>query len=266
MSLAAAAALVAGCGQEGPMVAAPAAEPRAVTAVVSPTAKVLAQSDFCDDALAPTCTPTGAHGKIAVGFQPVHAGYDCKVCHYVGGRLAFQPGGPAFLTAPGSARPSFDATAKTCSNIACHTVPPGQFSYYFPGNEMDEEGYPIPELKTVNYGGGVGSGPTPSWYSTGQGGCTSCHGNPPANGSDGSNAWHSGNHANDQNIGPVGPNDCELCHNQLVLPSTYNPLVEDTCEPVSMACAGTAILIPALHGDGQLSINARFRTQCFGCH
>ena len=35
--------------------------------------------------------------------------------------------------------------------------------------------------------------------------CTACHGNPPANGSDGSNAWHSGFHANNQNVGATGP-------------------------------------------------------------
>jgi len=283
MSFAGAAALlVAGCGQEGPVNAAPAPEQRGVTAAASPTAKALAQSDFCIDAEDQNnCTPTGAHGSLAQNFVNGHAGFECKECHYIGGRLAFKPAseeGLAFLPEANKAapnydpnkRPSYDAETKTCSNIACHYVKPGVFSYYFPGNEMDEEGYPIPELKTVHYGGGTPQ-PTPPWnirtvnpmFDT----CSSCHGNPPANGSDGANTWHSGSHANNQNVGPVGPNECALCHNQLVPPSTYNSVADDNCSPGSTGpCRGTAILIPGLHADGQLSVVGRFRSQCFGCH
>ena len=265
-SIAFAALLAAGCGQlppgEAGVKATPAAEPQqgaGVQRAPRAPASLLSQADFCDDALSSTCTPTGAHGALAVNFATGHAGYDCKECHYIGGRLAFKPasaGGLAFIPAP-SPRPYFDATAKTCSNIACHGVPAGTYSYYFPGNEdADGDGYPDPELKTVNYGGTMG-GTTPSWYTTGAG-CTACHGNPPANGSDGSNAWHSGNHANNQNVGPTPANACELCHN---LPSNVNsPIVQ------SVNGAGTVILQPGFHATGSVNVNARFRSQCFGCH
>jgi len=213
----------------------------------------LTQAEVCDDASATSCTPTGAHAK--------HTG-TCAVCHAVAGRLAFQIGGPAYGSGWTSARPrpTFNATAKTCSNVACHGVPAGTFSYYFPGNEMDAEGYPIPELKTVNYGGTMAA-ITPSWYTTGAS-CTACHGNPPANGSDGSNAWHSGNHANNQNVGPIPPNACELCHNNQV-GNVFSPIAASANDGTGYR--GTLILLPTFHGNG-LNVAARFRSQCFGCH
>ncbi len=209
----------------------------------------------------PACTPTGAHVK----HTPV-----CSVCHSVAGRLAFDPNGPAYRT--GLPTPSFDATAKSCSNVACHAVSPGTFSYYFPGDEVDADGYPIPVLKTVNYGGGTPSS-TPNWYTTGQT-CSACHGNPPANGSDGSNAWHSSYHANNQYVGPINPNACELCHNDPTQP--YGTWV-----PIALSAVGadgkyhgyqinTAIVnnkaAAAQHANGTASVLAQFRTQCFGCH
>jgi hypothetical protein len=238
--------LVAGCGQEGPVAAAPTPAQQEVGAVPPRTAS-LAQADVCVEGDS-ACTPTGAHAK----HTP-----DCSVCHAVAGRLSFKRTGPAY--GAGLPTPTFDATAKTCSNIACHRVAPGEFSYYFPGNEMDADGYPIPELKTVRYGGGAPQ-PTPSWYSTGLG-CSACHGNPPyppLPASDGSNAWHSGSHANNQNVGSTSPNACELCHND---PADVNSAIVQ-----SASGQGTAILIPRLHANGVVNVNARFRSQCFGCH
>jgi len=203
-------------------------------------------------------TPTGAHGLPAyvAGGPTQHGKYECRVCHLVGGVFAFDPNGPA--VAPGKPLPSFDAITKTCSNIACHGVPAGTFSYYFPGNETDADGYPIPELKTVAVLGNSG-GTTPSWYATGSVACSACHANPPRLGTDGSNAWHSGSHANNQNVGPIGPNACELCHNKFAN-NVFSPIAQ------SSNGVGTAILIPALHGNGVYDVIARFRTQCFGCH
>ena len=218
----------------------------------------LTQADVCADASDPACTPTGAHAK--------HTG-TCGVCHAVAGRLAFQIGGPAYGSGWTSAqpRPGFDATTKTCSNVACHGVPAGTFSYYFPGNETDADGYPIPELKTVNYGGTMAA-ITPPWYATGAG-CSACHGNPPANGSDGSNAWHSGSHANNANFAVGGglvlnANQCELCHNNLV-GNVFSPIAASA--NAGTGYQGTLILLPTFHGNG-LNVAARFRSACFGCH
>jgi len=195
----------------------------------------------------PDCVPTGAHAKHGQG---------CSVCHKEAGTLSFDPEGPAY-SSPSGSNPGFDATAKTCSNIACHGVKAGTYSYYFPGNEdNDGDGYPDSELKTVNYGGTMAAG-TPSWYATGVS-CSACHGNPPANGSDGSNAWHSGNHANSQNVGPTGPNACELCHNN---PANVNAPIAQSVNNI-----GTAILLPALHANDTANVNARFRSVCFNCH
>lgn len=173
-------------------------------------------------------TGTGAHAK--------HAAFDCQVCHYVGGVLCFDINGPA--VAPGSPLPGFDVTAKTCSNIACHGIPAGTFSYYFPGGDGE------PVLNTVTYGGAMV--PTPSWYATGLG-CGACHGNPPRNGSNGSNVWHSGFHAG----GPTtAPNQCQFCH----------PNATGTNG------IGTAITNTALHANGAVNVQARFTSSCFGCH
>ena len=197
-------------------------------------------------------TPTGAHGLPAyvAGGPTRHGKYECRVCHLVGGVFAFNPNGPA--VAQGKPLPNFDVSTKTCSNVACHGVPAGPFSYYFPGGDGE------PELNTVTVTGNDG-GTTPSWYATGSVACSACHPNPPRNGTNGSNAWHSGSHANNQNVGPIGPNACELCHNRLQN-NIYSPIAQ------SSNGAGTAILIPALHGNGIYDVVARFRTQCFGCH
>lgn len=177
-------------------------------------------------------TGTGAHTK--------HAAFDCLVCHYVGGVLCFDINGPA--VSPGNPLPSFDATAKTCSSIACHGMYSGTFSYYFPGGDGE------PELKTVSYAGSGGS--TPSWYTTGLG-CTACHGNPPP----AYPAWH-GWHANRTS----GSNDCQLCHNDPTKPTPYTPIASGT------GGVGTTINTPAQHGNGTVTVYARFASRCFGCH
>lgn len=197
----------------------------------------LTQAEVCQDG-DPSCTPTGAHG--GPGTIPAgHYAFDCKACHKVGGRLSFDKNGPAF--AAGKPSPAFDAAAKTCSNISCHGVPSGTFSFYFMGGDGE------PELRTINiYGNSNGS--TPSWYSTGAAACGGCHGNPPRNGSDGSNVWHSGYHGNQ---GPTGArNQCQFCHPDA---SGANG-------------AGTTITNAALHANGVYNIQATFTSTCFGCH
>jgi hypothetical protein len=203
----------------------------------------LVQADFCVNAEDPSCTPTGAHGVLALSYVTGHAGFECKECHYVGGRLAFKPaskGGKAFLAA--GPAPTFDAAAKTCSNVACHTVPAGTYSYYFPDGSGD------PQLNTVKYGGGPPR-PTPSWYTTGAAACTACHDDPPRNGSDGSNVWHSGLHGNQ---GPTGArNQCQFCHPDASSPNNG---------------IGDTITNAALHANGTVNVQATFTSSCFGCH
>lgn len=223
--LGASALMMVGCGQAT-------VDPTQEQAQAPAVQMSIAQADVdpCADPTGPTCTPTGAHAK--------HGSYACAVCHYVAGRLAFNPTGPAYGT--GFPAPAFNATAKTCSNVACHTVPPGTFSYYFPGGDGE------PVLNTVNYGGGAPR-PTPSWYATGAA-CAACHDNPPRNGSDGSNAWHSGYHGNQ---GPTGAyNQCQFCHP----------------DATGSGGVGTAITNASLHANGTANVQARFTTACFGCH
>lgn len=195
----------------------------------------LTQDEVCLDG-DPNCTPTGAHG--GPGTTPAgHYGFYCTVCHKVGGRLVFDRNGPAY--AAGKPAPTFDATAKTCSNVACHGVPSGTFSYWFP----DGTGEPV--LNTVSYGGT--NVPTPSWYSTGAAGCEACHPNPPRNGSSGSNVWHSGYHAG---LPTSASNQCQFCHP----------------DATGANGIGTAITNPAQHGDGIVQVQVTFRSSCFSCH
>lgn len=178
-----------------------------------------------------TCSPTGAHAKHA-------ALTGCTTCHNCGGVLQFDPAGAAVV--PGGPLPAFDAVAKTCSNVACHRVPTGTFSYWFPGGDGE------PVYNTVTYGGGAPR-PTPSWYTAGAG-CTACHDNPPRDGSTGSDVWHSGYHGGQ---GPTGArNQCQLCH-----PDAYGT-----------SGVGTAITNAALHANGSATVQASFSSVCFGCH
>jgi hypothetical protein len=223
----------------------------------SPNVTILSMTQ--DEVRSAPCTTsdgTGAH--------PKHAGFDCKVCHMVGGLMCFDPAGPA--TAGTGTAPSFDATAKTCSNVACHGVKAGTFSYYIPGNEMDEEGYPIPELKTAPYGGNMAEN-TPSWYATGVG-CTACHSNPPTYNNN-FYPWHSGNHANSQNMGAgPGPNACELCHNDTSVPyGTWSPIAFSAVGTDGKV-HGTQINPAAVaqHANGTATVYARFKSICFNCH
>ena len=115
-----AAVVVAACGQ---VTTSEEARPAGGLRAAQPSTARLVQADVCIDG--DPCAPTGAHGK--------HPGYACTTCHRVGGRLAFDPAGPAYGT--GTPSPSFDATAKTCSNVACHGVPAGHLQLRSSGND-----------------------------------------------------------------------------------------------------------------------------------
>jgi hypothetical protein len=152
----------------------------------------------------------------------------------------FDKNGPAY--GAGLPAPTFDAVAKTCSNVACHAVKAGTFSYYFPGGDGE------PVLNTVSYGGGTPK-TTPSWYSIGAAACTACHDDPPRNGSNGSNAWHSGYHGGQ---GPTGAyNQCQFCHPDASSPGNG---------------IGDTITNATLHANGVINVQATFKSACFGCH
>jgi hypothetical protein len=221
---------VSGCGEDHVDGAGQATGP-ATAARSQARSAALTQDEACLDG-DPACTPSGAHAA--------HGGFACSVCHKVAGRLAFDRNGPAYAT--GTPAPTFDATVKTCTNVACHTVAAGTYSYY----SVDGTGEAV--LVTVSYGGGAPR-PTPSWYATGGITCTACHDDPPRNGSSGSNVWHSGNHGGQ---GPTGDrNQCQFCHPDASSPGNG---------------IGNAITNPTLHANGAVNVQAAFTSSCFGCH
>jgi len=125
--------------------------------------------------------------------------------------------------------------AATCTNIACHGINTGTFSYLFP----DGDGAPIE--KTVTFGG-VSSG-TALWDPSASVACGSCHANPPRTG-----VWHSGFHGNSTSL---AMNGCQLCH------------------PDASSEFGTNVIIGGtnpMHGNGVINLQAKFKSSCFGCH
>jgi predicted CxxxxCH...CXXCH cytochrome family protein len=175
-------------------------------------------------------SPTGAHAK--------HRAFACAACHLVGGSPCLDPAGPA--AAAGKPPPGFDPVAKTCSNVACHGMYSGNYTYGRWDYGIDDVVY-----VTVPYSGSGGT--TPSWFSTGST-CTSCHGNPPAP----TGAWHSSTHATTM---PTGRN-CEICH------------LSATSAVVGGKVVGVAIkaAYASTHGDGVVNVQPKFTSKCFGCH
>jgi hypothetical protein len=214
----------AGCGEDRTEEA---SAPAAATSRPAARSAALTADEQCLDG-DPACTPTGAHAK--------HGGFACTVCHKVAGRLVFDKNGPAY--AAGNPAPTFDATAKTCSNVACHGVAAGTYTYTSWDWGLDQ-----PVTNTVSYGGT--SRPTPSWYVTGAAGCTACHDDPPKNGY----VWHSGYHGGQ---GPTGDrNQCQFCHPDASSPGNG---------------IGDTITNPSLHANGTVDVQATFTSACFGCH
>ncbi len=222
--LASAALLVSGCKETPPAPAAPPADPLASARA---------------SALAAVCAPTGAHAG--------HAAIACGTCHLGGGPLCFDPAGPA-VTA-GQTLPGFDATAKTCSSVACHGMYAGTFTY-----EGWDWGCDCPVENSVSYVGAGGN--TPSWYSTGAG-CSACHGNPPRN-----YPWHI-NHSN----GTIpGGQDCQLCHpDALSVTGTgvgYALNTATTCTVNGVPKQSCALL----HANRSIDLAPKFSSRCFNCH
>jgi hypothetical protein len=182
-------------------------------------------------ALGTPFVPTGAH--------PKHHAFDCTVCHQIPGEPCFNPAGPA--ASPGKT-PAFNATTKTCSNVACHGAYSGTFTY----TRWD---YGIDDIETVVVPYASSGGAAASWYTTGSASsCTSCHGNPPAP----IGNWHASTHA------PTMPNgrNCEICH-----PDAVSALVGGKTVGVSINAT-----YANLHANGTADVQAKFTSKCFGCH
>lgn len=145
---------------------------------------------------------TGAHVKHQ---------YECATCHD-SQSTAFQ----------------FDTVTKTCSNVSCHSVPAGTYTYWtwdWGSDSLMEQ--------SVSYGS---SPTTPSWYATDVNKCTLCHPFPAYY------TWH-GHH------GPY--NDCQTCHP----------------DAASTNGGQDAYLTNAsMHRDRRVQVSPRWRSSCFNCH
>lgn len=187
------------------------------------------------------CAPTGAHGK--------HVVTSCKTCHVCGGVLQFDPAGPA--VAAGQPAPAFDAVTKTCSNVACHSVPAGTYTYSV-YDWSTETAVPM----TVPYGGGAAQ-TTPSWYATGGSSCAACHPLPasPYN-------WHGGYHG-----GSSATNSCQLCHQDAVGFTSTAGVVSGAAIVQTSTCGPQRNQpCPPFHGNGIVDVTPQWASACIGCH
>jgi hypothetical protein len=181
---------------------------------------------------------------------------DCKACHNLANSFiasgtffkdsskgAFLPGGPNPVFSPsGSWRNPRTNDAATCSNIACHYVQPGNFTYYIWDWGIDAS-VPV----TVNYGGM--SSAVAKWVDDAVSNCNSCHGNPPTNNN---YIWHSGSHG----LTVVGANNCETCH----------PDAKSNTTPDGRTIISNYITAPSQHANGTVDVVALYSSKCFTCH
>lgn len=179
----------------------------------------------------------------------VNGGTTCNDCHCRGTGcvspnvylLSFAP----TAIAPGRPLPTFDLATQTCSNVACHMVPAGTFSYWSVGGDGEAIEAQVP------YGGVPVT--TPPWDSATTGSCRACHGAPP---SPSAGTWHGGQHGS-----TAAMSECSVCHPDVV---KVNGVLEisaaSTCGPTRTAsCA-------ALHRNGVVDVAPRWSSRCFGCH
>jgi len=179
--------------------------------------------------------PRGSALAVPTSAHTIHmtdVGMQCTDCHTPhGGSFVSIFRFPAVAYIPNGPAPSLDAATHTCSNVACHMVPAGTYTYWFQGG--DGEVYP----EEVAYGGPV---TTPSWLEALRGACRACHASPP---SPAAGAWHSPTH------GGGGINaDCSLCH------------------PNVTKVNGELVLSGTTHKDGVVNVTPRWKSRCFNCH
>jgi predicted CxxxxCH...CXXCH cytochrome family protein len=138
---------------------------------------------------------------------------------------------PALAQIPGAPAPSFDPTAHTCSNVSCHSVPRGTWTYWTMGG--DGELYE----NAVEYGGPV---TTPNYFEAVFKACRSCHASPP---SPAAGAWHSPSHG-----GGGQRAECSLCH------------------PGVTKVDGKLVISGTTHRNGTVDVTPAWKSTCFGCH
>jgi len=201
-------------------------------------------NNYCLDAKNNDLCPDLMHTKHQTFMN------DCKACHNLtssfmasgtffkdSSKGAFQPGGPAPVFVPsGNWNSPQTNTPATCSNIACHNVPPGTYTYY-----VWDWGLNTSVPVTINYGGM--STATAVWQDNPATNCSSCHGNPPNNGN-----WHGGAHG--------GGDNCDLCH----------PDAKSNMSPDGTSIISNYITAPSQHMNGTVDVAAVFKSTCFRCH
>jgi predicted CxxxxCH...CXXCH cytochrome family protein len=132
----------------------------------------------------PVATPTEAPSKYAFGCgncHPIDIGqHSMGSGSTVAKVVLYEAGAPAdTLKAKNSPTASYDATAKTCSGVYCHSSGQAAWSGTIATNTVQ---YPIPSprpppvMVDVSY---PTFATTPSWSDGGPLGCDGCHGNPP---------------------------------------------------------------------------------------
>ncbi len=206
-------------------------------------------ANFCLDSKNNDLCPDILHTKHQAFMN------DCKACHNLtnsfiasgtffkdSSKGAFLAGGPAPVYTPSGnwSSPSTNVAA-SCSNIACHNIPAGTFTYYI-WDWGIEESVPV----EVYYGGM--SSAKALWQDNAATNCNSCHGNPPKAG----NVWHSGFHGNFM----IGANNCELCHPDAKSNTTLD----------GKTILSNYITAPSQHQNGTVNVVAKFISKCFGCH
>lgn len=213
--------------------------------IVAALSSVGNATNYCLDAKNNDLCPDVMHTKHQSFMN------DCKACHNMTGSFmaagtffkdsskgAFWPGGPAPVYVPSGNWSTPQAnTPASCSNIACHGVPAGTYTYYIWDYGLNAS-VPV----TVNYGGM--SNATALWQDNATTNCNSCHGNPPQNG----NVWHSGQHG--------GGDNCDLCH----------PDAKSNMSPDGTTIISNYITAPSQHQNGTVDVAAKFTSKCFGCH
>jgi hypothetical protein len=206
-------------------------------------------ANYCLDAKNNDLCPDIMHTKHQAFMN------DCKGCHNLtnsfiasgvffndSSKGAYLSGGPAPVFTP-SGNWSFPRTTTpaSCSNIACHSIPSGTYTYYIWDWGIDEA-----VAVTYNYGGM--STARALWQDNPNTNCNSCHAIPPF----ASNVWHSGSHGNFM----IGANNCETCH-----PDAQSSTSLDGATIIS-----NYITAPSQHGNGNVDVVAKFTSRCFGCH